>query len=347
MDSGETHTGYAAFALDFVPAQPKGTRRPAARRAAHRLRLLRPAGARPRRRHRRGRDARRARLARLQEGTRRRQLRHPPARARRVHRVPPPGGELGRRCGRRSTCTAARSSAAAATPATRACRTCTSACCRRSIPSRPARWALRLRGGRTRRRLASRRRHPAQGTRSCAPSPEPRARRRDEPCRAICDFRARRRRHEQEHPSPSWSPVLAGLLRLRLPPLRRRLRPRRPRRRQRRRRPARRPPCRRPPPPPAAPLGPVTAAPQARQAGRGARPAACRPGSTARTPSSAPSTGPIPTPRRSSSRSCSARATPRSRRCWQEDRRQRRRRLDRRLDAERRQLGRTSGSRRS
>jgi len=28
MDSDETHTGYATFALDFVPAQPKGTKAP-------------------------------------------------------------------------------------------------------------------------------------------------------------------------------------------------------------------------------------------------------------------------------------------------------------------------------
>jgi murein DD-endopeptidase MepM/ murein hydrolase activator NlpD len=28
MDSGQTHSGYATFALDFVPAQPKGTKAP-------------------------------------------------------------------------------------------------------------------------------------------------------------------------------------------------------------------------------------------------------------------------------------------------------------------------------
>ena len=138
FESGDTHTGYAAYALDFVPAQPIGTRAPRHGAPLSPLRLLRPPGAGARRRNRGGRARRRPRLARLRQGTRRGELRHPRARRRRVHRVPPPGGPLGHRSRRRSPPPRRRlgrcgNSGNATTP------TCTWGSCRRSIRSPRAR----------------------------------------------------------------------------------------------------------------------------------------------------------------------------------------------------------------
>jgi murein DD-endopeptidase MepM/ murein hydrolase activator NlpD len=61
FDSGETHTGYAAYALDFVPAQPRGARppprgAPLARFACFDRPVLAPADGRVARVGRGGRD---------------------------------------------------------------------------------------------------------------------------------------------------------------------------------------------------------------------------------------------------------------------------------------------------
>ena len=101
FDSDETHRGYAAFALDFVPAQLAGTREPPrgaplSRFACYGRPVLAPADGTVVAAANRG-----ARLAGARPGKRRGQLRHPPARPTRVHRVPPPGGPVGHVEGRR------------------------------------------------------------------------------------------------------------------------------------------------------------------------------------------------------------------------------------------------------